>query len=103
MEAAAHLPRRSVLGRSGRPKPAAGAIHGEVLFAENRFHLWGRHQIFQEPGYDLSLSSQWQFLVKVVPDRIVWAQPHKPAKQQILIELLQPQALRADPKESLPK
>ena len=35
------------------------------------------------------------------PDRIIWAQAHKPAEQQVVVELLQQQPLRADAIERL--
>ncbi len=34
-------------------------------------------------------------------DRFIEAQPHKPAKQQVVVELLQQQALRANPIERM--
>ena len=36
-----------------------------------------------------------------MPDRIVWAQAHEPAEQQVVVELLQQQPLRTDPIERL--
>jgi hypothetical protein len=36
-----------------------------------------------------------------MPDRIIRAQPHKPAKQHVVVQLLQQQPLGADPVERL--
>jgi len=36
-----------------------------------------------------------------MPDRIIRAQPHKPAKQRVVVQLLQQQPLGADPIERL--
>ena len=67
-----------------------GAIHGEVLIAEQRFHLRCRHQLLQKVAHHLLVEQPVAILGERggVPDRIVRAQTHKPAEQQVVVELL---------------
>jgi len=67
------------------------AIHREVLVAEQWFYFWSRHQLLQEALHDLFVEQPLTVFRKRggVPDRIIRAQAHKPAEQQVVVELLQ--------------
>ena len=80
-----------------------GAIHREVLIAEQRLDLWSSHQPSQEHPHHLLIEQPLPVLGERggVPDRIIRAQAHKPTKQQIVVELLQQKPLRADAVERL--
>jgi hypothetical protein len=80
-----------------------GAIHREVLVAEQRLDLRGGHQFLQEPAHHLLIEQPLAILGECggVPDRIIRTEPHKPAEQQVVVELLQQKALRSDPVEGL--
>ncbi len=86
-----------------RPGLQQGAINREVLIAEQRLDLRGAHQLFQEAPHDVVIEEPLPVFGECggVPDRIIWAQTHKPAKQQVVVQLLQQQPLRADPVEGL--
>ena len=87
----------------GGPGLQQGAIHREVLVAEQRLDLRCRHQLLEEAAHDLLIEEPLTVLGERggVPDRIIRAQTHKPAEQQVVVELLQQQPLRADPVERL--
>lgn len=99
----------------GCPGLQQGAIHGEVLVAEQGLDLRCPHQLLQKPAHDLLVQQPVTVLVPParsacgrckgecggVPDRIIRAQAHKPAKQQVVVELLQQKPFRADPVERL--
>ena len=75
----------------GRPSLQQRAVHREVLIAEQRFHLRCPHQLLQKPTHHLVIEKPFSVLGECggMPDRIIRAQPHKPAKQQVVVELLQ--------------
>jgi len=87
----------------GGPGLQQGAIHGEVLIAEQRFDFRCAHQLLQEAAHDLLVQQPLPVFGECggVPDRIIRAQAHKPAEQQVVVELLQQEALRSDPIERL--
>jgi len=66
----------------GRPGLQQGAMQGEVLLAEQRFHLGRRHQLLQEAGHCLLVQQTIPVLGERggVPDRIIRVQAHKPAE-----------------------
>ncbi len=80
----------------GRPGLQQGAIHREVLVAEQRLDIWSTHQRLQEAPHHLLIEQPLAVLGECggVPDRIIRAQPHKPAEQQVVVELLQQKPLR---------
>ncbi len=96
---------RSVQRGMGGPGLQQGAIDREVLVAEERLELGCRHQLLQEAAHDLLVEKSFPVFGECggVPDRIIRAEPHKPAKQQVVVELLQQKALGADPVERLQK
>jgi hypothetical protein len=75
----------------GRPGLQQRAIHREVLIAEWWFHLRCAHQLLQEAAHDLLVQQPFSVFGEggEVPDRIIRAQAHKPAEQQVVVELLQ--------------
>ncbi len=75
----------------GCPGLQQRAIHREVLIAEQRFHLRCRNQLLQEALHGLLVEQPLTVLGECggVPDRLIRAQPHKPAEQQVVVELLQ--------------
>ena len=87
----------------GRPGLQESAIHQEVLISEQRLGLWGTHQLLQEAPHHMVIEEPLAVLGKRggVPDRIVGAQPYKPAEQQVVVQLLQYQPLGANPVERL--
>ena len=87
----------------GGPGLQQRSIHGEVLIAEQRLHLRGAHQLLQERPHHLVIEQPLAIFGERGggPDRIIRAQPHKPAEQQVAIELLQQKPLRADAVERL--
>ena len=87
----------------GCPGLQQGAIHGEVFVAEQRLDLWGSHQLLQKAPHDVVIEQPLAVLGECggVPDRIIRAQSHKPAEQQVVVELLQQQPFRANPVERL--
>ena len=80
-----------------------GAIPGEVFVAEQRLDLRCPHQLVQKPAHDLLVQQPVAVLVPParsaygrgkgesggMPDRIIRAQAHKPAEQEVVVELLQ--------------
>lgn len=80
-----------------------GAIHPEVFIAEQRLDLGSPHQLLQESAHLRVVEESLAVLGERggVPDRFVRAQDHKPNEQQVVVELLQQQPLRADPVERL--
>ena len=97
-----------------RPGLQQGAIHGEMLVAEQRLDLRCAHQLLQElpqgpPAHSASLRKHPVIEEPLpvlgecggVPDRIVGTQADKPAEQQVVVELLQQKPLRSDPVERL--
>jgi hypothetical protein len=82
----------------GGPGLQQGAIHGEVLVAEQRFDFRGVQQLLQEAPHDLLVQQSLPVIGERggVPDRIIRAQAHKPAQHQIVVELLQQKQLRSD-------
>jgi hypothetical protein len=87
----------------GGPGLQQGAIHREVLIAEQRFHLGSTHQLLEELAHDLLVEEALPILGERggMPDRIIRAQADKPAEQQVVVELLQQQPLGADAVERL--
>ena len=86
-----------------RPGLQQGAIHREVLVAEQRLDLGSSHQLLQELPHHLVIEEPLPVLGECggMPDRIIRAEPHKPAEQQVVVQLLQQQPLRTDPVERL--
>lgn len=80
-----------------------GAIHREVLLAEQRLALRCPHQLLQEAAHHLLVQQTIPVVGECgeMSDRIIRAQTDKPAEQQVVVELLQQQPLRADPVERL--
>lgn len=76
-----------------------------MLVTEQRLDLGSTHQLLQEAPHDVVIEQPLTVLVAPprsacglgkgecggVPDRIIWAQAHKPAEQQVVVELLQQQ------------
>lgn len=61
------------------------------------------HQLHQDAAHHLFIEQALTVLGERVgvPDRMVWDQAHKAAEQQVVVELLQKQLLRAAPVERL--
>jgi hypothetical protein len=74
-----------------------------VLIAEQRLDLRGTHLLLQEVPHDLLIEQPVTVFGECggMPDRIIQAQPHKPAEQQVVVELLQQKPLGADAVEGL--
>ena len=70
---------------------------------EQRFDLGSSHQLLQEQPHDVVIEELIAVFCECgrMPDHIVGAQAHKPAEQQVVVELLQQQPLGADPVERL--
>ena len=68
-----------------------------------RFHLGCFHQLLLEASHDLVIKQPLTVLGerRRMPDQVVGAQTGKPLKQEVVVELLQQQTLRADPIERL--
>ena len=66
-------------------------------------NLGSSHQLLQEQPHDVVMEEPITVLGERsgMPDHIVGAQAHKPAEQQVLVEVLQQQPLGADPIERL--
>ncbi len=81
---------RSAPVRHGMPKPAEGCHHGEVFVAEQRLDLRCPHQLLEEAPHDLLIQQPVAVLGERggVPDRIIRAKAHKPAVQQVVVQLL---------------
>jgi len=90
------------------PRPEAQrAVHGKVVVTEQRFDLRSSLQLLLEQPYDVVSEEPITVLVAPprsacglgncecgrMPDRIVGAQAHEPAEQQVVVELLQQQLL----------
>ncbi len=75
----------------GCPRLQQRAIHREVLVAEQRLDLRCAHQLLQEEPHDLLVQQPLPVFGERggVPDRIIRAEAHKPAEQQVVVELLQ--------------
>ena len=89
-----------------RPGQQQGAIHREVLVTEQRLDLRCAHQLLQEfpqgpPAHSASLRKHLVIEEPLsvfgecggMPDRIIRAEAHKPAEQQVVVQLLQQQPL----------
>jgi hypothetical protein len=87
----------------GCPGLQQGAINRKVLIAEQRLDLRSTHQLLQELPHHLVIEEPLPVLGERggMPDRIIRAQAHKPAEQQVVVQLLQQQPLGADPVERL--
>ena len=87
----------------GSPGLQQGAIHREVLVAEQRLDLRGAHQLLQEAAHDLVIEEPLPVFGERggMPDRIIRAQTHKPTEQQVVVQLLQQKPLGADAVERL--
>jgi hypothetical protein len=74
-----------------------------MLIAQQRLNIRSPHQLVQKPAHDLLVQQPVTVLGECggMPDRIVRAQANKPAEQQVVVELLVQQPLRADPVERL--
>jgi hypothetical protein len=74
-----------------------------MLIAVQRFHLGRRHQLLQEAAHDSRVQQTIPALGerRGVPDRIIRAEANKPAEQQVVVQLLKQQPLRADAVERL--
>jgi hypothetical protein len=86
-----------------------------MLIAEQRLDLRCRHQLLQELPHHLVIEEPLTVLVPParsacgrckgecggMPDRIIRAQTHKPAKQQVVMELLEQKPLGPNPVERL--
>ena len=74
----------------GGPRLDHRAINAEVLVTGQALLLGLGEHLPEEPGHDLPLQQP----VAVVgedgrhPDRVIGVQPHKPAKQQVVVQLL---------------
>ena len=79
------------------------AINREVLIRQQPLHAWERQKSGQKPGGDVAFEQPVAVLGEGgrVPDRIVDAEPDKPAEQEIVIQPLHQQALGADRVERL--
>ena len=79
------------------------AIHQEVLIAQLRLYLWRRHHLVEEAAHDLVIEEALAVFCegRGVPDRIIRAHAHKPAEQQVVVQLLQQKPLRTNPVERL--
>jgi hypothetical protein len=86
-----------------RPGLQQRAVHGEVVVTEERFDLGSTHQLLQEQPHDVVIEQPIAVLGERgrVPDRIIRAEAHKPAEQQVVVELLQQQPLGSDPVKRL--
>jgi hypothetical protein len=87
----------------GRPGLQQRAIHGEVLIAEQWLDLRSGHQLLQERPHDLVIEEPLAVFGEGggMPDRIIRTEAHEPAEQQVVVQLLQQQPLRANPVERL--
>ena len=74
-----------------------------MLVTEQGLDLRRSHQLLQEQPHDVVIEEPITVFGECgrVPDRIVGAQAHKPAEQQVVVELLQQQSLGTDPIELL--
>ena len=79
------------------------AIHRKMLIAGQRLDLRRAHQLLRKAANDLVIEQPLTVLGKGggMPDRNVGAQAHKPAVQQVVVQLLQQQPLGADSVERL--
>ena len=66
----------------GRPSLQQGAIHREVLIAEQMFDFWRSHELLQELLHHLVIEQLLTVLCERggMPDRIIRAQVNKPAE-----------------------
>ena len=80
-------------------------VDREVIRAEQSLHPWLRQNRAQELGGDVALQQAIAVLGKrrVIPHRIVNADPHEPAEQKIELQPLHQLPLRADRIERLQK
>lgn len=79
------------------PRLDQRAVHREVLVAE-QLALLGKVQHFAKQRLDHRVLDEPIAVLGeggVIPDRIVDGKPHKPAKQQVVVQLLHQQALAA--------
>ena len=91
---------KSDLGLSGRwPR----WDRQEVLIAEQRLDIRSGHQLLQEALHDLLVEQPLTIFRERVGMlyRIVGAQPHNPTEQQVVVQLLEQEPLRADPVKRL--
>jgi hypothetical protein len=74
-----------------------------VLVVEQWLDLWRSQQLLREAAHHLVIEEPLPVLGECggVPDRIIRAQAHKPAEQQVVVQLLQQQPLGSDPVERL--
>ena len=79
------------------------AVDAEMLGREQPAHVRPVEQARQELGRDLALQQPVAILRerRVVPDRIVDAEPGEPAEQEVELQPLHQLALRADAVERL--
>jgi hypothetical protein len=79
------------------------AVDGEVIIRQQRRHLPVREDRLQELLGNVGFQQPVAVLGvgRMIPDRVVDAEPDKPAKQQIVIELLHQLALGPDRVERL--
>ncbi|MFM1800146.1 MAG: hypothetical protein RLZZ117_2424 [Cyanobacteriota bacterium] len=61
-----------------------------MVVTEQRFDLGSAHQLLQEQPHDVDIEEPVTVFGERggMPDRIVGAQSHKPAEQQVVVELL---------------
>ena len=86
-----------------RPGLDQRAVDREVLVRQERLHLWVGAAPRQELGRHVGLQQPVAVLGehRVVPHRIVHPEPHEPAVEQVVVELLHQQPLGADREERL--
>ncbi len=79
----------------GGPGLHQGAVHREVLIAEQRLDLWSRHHLVEEALHELLIQQPLTVFGERcgMPDRIIRTQTVKPAEQQVVLQLHQQKPL----------
>ena len=95
---------RSILGAEALvrgPGLDQGAVHGEVIVTHEALRLLvhRREKLLRYFAVEQSVSVLGEH--RMVPHRVVHAQTHEPAEQQVVVQLLDQLALRADRVKSL--
>jgi hypothetical protein len=87
----------------GGPGLQQGAVHREVLIAEQRLHVWSCHHLVEEALHELLIEQPLTVLGECcgMPDRIIGILIEKPAEEQVVLQLLQQKPLAADAVERL--
>ena len=78
--------------------PQEGAIDREVFTAQRRIDHWCGQQEFEELGHELLLVQQVLVLGEGfgMPNEIVWLEASEPKEKQIVVVLLNQNALQAN-------